>query len=68
MSDATRTGEAVVMERQFDAPADVVWQMWIDPDEFSAWYGPNGACVDVVTWQPRVGGRDWYADRPDTTG
>ena len=56
MSDATRTGEALVIQRQFDAPAEVVWQMWIDPDEFSAWYGPNGASVDVVTWQPRVGG------------
>jgi len=39
MSEATRTGEALVIQRQFDAPAEVVWQMWIDPDEFSAWYG-----------------------------
>jgi uncharacterized protein YndB with AHSA1/START domain len=56
MSDATRTGEALVIQRQFDAPAEVVWQMWIDPDEFSTWYGPNGASVDVLTWQLRVGG------------
>jgi uncharacterized protein YndB with AHSA1/START domain len=56
MSDATRTDAAVVMERQFDAPADVVWQMWIDPDEFCSWYGPNGAAVEVVTWELRAGG------------
>ena len=56
MSDASRTDDAVVLERRFDAPADVVWRMWIDPDEFSTWYGPNGASVDVVTWQLRVGG------------
>ncbi|MDT4938011.1 MAG: hypothetical protein QOG80_1682, partial [Pseudonocardiales bacterium] len=43
MSDVIRTDDKVVIEREVDAPVDVVWQMWTDPDEFSAWYGPNGA-------------------------
>jgi uncharacterized protein YndB with AHSA1/START domain len=56
MSEATSSQDAVVIERTFDAPVDVVWQMWTDPNEFSAWYGPDGAAVHVVTWDLRVGG------------
>jgi uncharacterized protein YndB with AHSA1/START domain len=56
VSDAIRTDDRVVIERRFDAPVDVIWQMWTDPDEFSAWYGPNGAEVVVSTWDLRVGG------------
>lgn len=56
MSDVIRTDDKVVIEREVDAPVDVVWQMWTDPDEFSAWYGPNGAEVTVSSWDLRVGG------------
>jgi uncharacterized protein YndB with AHSA1/START domain len=56
MSDAITTRDAVVIERHFDAPVEVIWQMWIDRDEFSAWYGPDGASVRVVRWDVRVGG------------
>jgi len=56
VSDAIRTDDKVVIERQIDASVDVVWQMWTHPDEFSAWYGPNGAEVTVSSWDLRVGG------------
>jgi uncharacterized protein YndB with AHSA1/START domain len=56
VSDAIRTDDRVVIERQIDATVDVVWQMWTDPDEFSAWYGPTGAEIVVSTWELRVGG------------
>ena len=46
----------MVIERQIDAPVDVVWQMWTDPDEFAAWYGPTGAEIAVATWELQVGG------------
>lgn len=51
------TAPAVVIEREFDAPVELVWQMWTDPDHFAAWYGPTGATVTVVTMQVHVGGR-----------
>ena len=31
MSDTKRSQDAVVIERSFDAPADLIWQMWTDP-------------------------------------
>lgn len=56
MTDAIRTHDTVVIERHIEATVDVVWQMWTDPDEFSAWYGPNGAEIAVSIWELRVGG------------
>jgi uncharacterized protein YndB with AHSA1/START domain len=56
MTDIGGTRDAVVIERTFDAPVDLVWQMWTDPEHFSAWYGPNGATIPVAQMDVRVGG------------
>jgi uncharacterized protein YndB with AHSA1/START domain len=47
---------AVVIERTFDAPASVIWQMWTQPEHFMAWYGPTGASIPVAKMDLRVGG------------
>ncbi|MEM9421214.1 MAG: SRPBCC domain-containing protein [Pseudomonadota bacterium] len=46
----------VSIEREFDAPIEVVWSMWTDPDHFKRWYGPMGMDVPVVQMDVRVGG------------
>jgi uncharacterized protein YndB with AHSA1/START domain len=48
--------DAVVIERTFDAPPDLVWQMWTDPEHFRVWYGPDGAAIPVARMDVRVGG------------
>jgi len=50
------TGDAVVIERSFDAPIELIWAMWTDPDHFKQWYGPDGASVPVAKMDVRVGG------------
>ncbi|MEM8689105.1 MAG: SRPBCC domain-containing protein, partial [Pseudomonadota bacterium] len=30
-----------VLEREFDAPAELVWRTWTEPDLLSRWYGPR---------------------------
>ena len=55
MTDDNPTN-AVVIERRFAAPADLIWQMWTIPEHFKAWYGPGGASVPVATMDVRVGG------------
>jgi uncharacterized protein YndB with AHSA1/START domain len=57
MNDRKRPEDAVVIERGFDAPVDLVWQMWTDPDDFKTWYGPDGASIPVAKMDVRVGGR-----------
>jgi uncharacterized protein YndB with AHSA1/START domain len=57
MIDNSDSLDAVVMERSFDAPVDLVWQMWTDPEHFKEWYGPDGASIPVANMDVRVGGR-----------
>jgi uncharacterized protein YndB with AHSA1/START domain len=56
MTDDNASQDAVVIERSFDAPADLIWQMWTEPEHFKAWYGPDGATVPVAKMDVRVGG------------
>ena len=56
-SNASQAGQdAVVIERSFEAPVELIWQMWTEPEHFSAWYGPDGASIPVAKMDVRVGG------------
>jgi uncharacterized protein YndB with AHSA1/START domain len=48
--------DAVVIERIFSAPPEVVWRMWTDPTHFSQWYGPDGMSIPVAEMDVRPGG------------
>jgi uncharacterized protein YndB with AHSA1/START domain len=56
MTDQSGSQDAVVIERSFDAPVALIWQMWTDPEHFKAWYGPAGAAIPVAKMDVRVGG------------
>ncbi len=56
MTDDNASRDAVVIERLFDAPVTLIWQMWTVPDHFKAWYGPDGATIPVAKMDVRVGG------------
>ena len=56
MTDDSDAQDAVVIERTFDAPVDLIWQMWTEPEHFAAWYGPDGATIPVAKMDVRVGG------------
>lgn len=56
MTDKNDLQEAVVIERFFDAPVQLIWQMWTDAEHFAAWYGPEGATVRVAKMDVHVGG------------
>lgn len=44
------------IEREFDAPLELVWRMWTDPELFKQWYGPNGMSVPTAEMDVTVGG------------
>jgi uncharacterized protein YndB with AHSA1/START domain len=56
VTDDSGSQESVVIERNFDAPIDLIWRMWTEPDHFKAWYGPQGALIPVAKMDVRVGG------------
>ncbi len=31
----------IVIERELDAPRELVWKVWTDPDEVTRWWGPE---------------------------
>ena len=57
MSEQATFKDAVVIERIFEAPVELVWQMWADPDHFKHWYGPHGFTVPVANMDVQVGGQ-----------
>jgi uncharacterized protein YndB with AHSA1/START domain len=44
--------------RVFDAPRELVWKAWTDPDEVARWYGPRGISTprSRITMDVRAGG------------
>ena len=56
MADGSGFPNSVVIERTFEAPVDLVWRMWTEPEHFAAWYGPAGATIPVARMDLRVGG------------
>ena len=56
MTDDNASQDAVIIERSFDAPADLIWKMWTEPEHFKAWYGPDGCAIPVARMDVRVGG------------
>ena len=57
MGDNPISQDAIVIERYFDAPVDLIWQMWTQPEHFKKWYGPKGFTVPVAEMDVRVGGK-----------
>jgi uncharacterized protein YndB with AHSA1/START domain len=68
MTDIRDFREAVVIERSFDAPVELVWQMWTDPQHFAGWCGPIGATIPVAKMDVRVGGRRLVSMEVQTPG
>ena len=56
----------VRIERTFDAPIDLIWAMWTEPEHFANWYGPMGAKIPTAEMDVRGGGRRRIAMEMDT--
>jgi uncharacterized protein YndB with AHSA1/START domain len=56
------TQEGITMTRVFDAPRELVWKEWSEPERFADWFGGGEADVPLstVTMDVRPGG-SWRA-------
>jgi uncharacterized protein YndB with AHSA1/START domain len=54
--------EELVLTRVFDAPRELVFQAFSDPDQVAQWYGPVGWSVprETVSIDARVGGEQVF--------
>ncbi|MCU1583686.1 MAG: hypothetical protein JWM49_242 [Microbacteriaceae bacterium] len=70
MSRAGRevTERDVFVSRAFEAPRDVVWRFWTEPERLASWFGPKGVTVPIesVAVDLVIGGR-WELSMVDTS-
>ena len=62
MTDNTVAATELVIERVFEAPRELVYRAFIDPDQLAQWFGPVGFSVprDSVDVDARVGGHQRF--------
>lgn len=64
----TANASDLVINRVFNAPREVVWKAWTDPEQMKHWSAPKGFTVPVSEGTLRLGGK-WRAcmRKPDGT-
>lgn len=56
INEGTSTGHEMVITRLFDAPRELVWKAWTDPQQIAQWWGPHGFTNPLCEWDARPGG------------
>jgi uncharacterized protein YndB with AHSA1/START domain len=65
-AQATPQGKDFVISRVFDAPRNLVWQAFTEPERMRQWWGPKGVKVVKSKMDLRVGGSYHYGmEMPD---
>jgi uncharacterized protein YndB with AHSA1/START domain len=55
-TDLDQDPRAIVTTRVFDAPRELVWSAWTDPNHLAQWWGPNGFTTTTSAYDLRPGG------------
>ncbi len=58
MSDLTN--RTVTIEKTFNAPIELVWEAWTQPEHILKWWAPAGMDIKVLEHEFKVGGRWKY--------
>jgi len=62
-ADQNKNSNDLMIVRIFDAPRELVWKAWTEPENVKRWWGPKGFTSPVSKIDLRVGGRSLYAMR-----
>jgi uncharacterized protein YndB with AHSA1/START domain len=57
-AEAIRSEQKIFSTRSFNAPRELVWQAWTDPEKITHWWGPDGFTTTIDKMDFRVGG-EW---------
>ncbi len=52
--------QEIIITRTFDAPRELVWQMWTTAEHLQQWWGPEGWTLPVCELDFRPGGTWFY--------
>src|SRR5258708_32389503 len=59
--------QEMLITREFDAPRELVFQAFTDPELYVQWLGPRRLTMTLETFEPRRGGR-WRYISKDQSG
>lgn len=59
----TTTDREIVITRDFDAPRELVWQVWTTAEHLMRWWAPDGCTTPFCKIDLRPGGRFHYCMR-----
>ena len=48
--------QELFIERELDAPRELVFKAFTDPNLYVQWLGPRGITMTLVKFEPRTGG------------
>jgi len=51
-------GREIIMTRTLNAPRDLVWEVWTNPEHIAKWWGPNGFTNTIQSMDVKPGG-EW---------
>ncbi|HLE14600.1 MAG TPA: SRPBCC domain-containing protein [Anaerolineales bacterium] len=57
MIEANQDNKELVITRIFDAPRELVWKAWTEPERFMRWWGPKDFTSPACKIDLRLGGK-----------
>jgi uncharacterized protein YndB with AHSA1/START domain len=51
-------GRELIMSRKLNAPVELVWEAWTNPEHIANWWGPDGFTNTISTMDLTIGG-EW---------
>ena len=61
LEDELSERNVFVINRSFDAPINIVFEMWTDPKHFSQWLPPTGFTMNFIRADIKPGGSTFYS-------
>ena len=61
--DAVPGKQEILITREVNAPRDLVFKAFIDPQLYTRWIGPRELKTTIVTFEPKAGGKYRYIQK-----
>jgi uncharacterized protein YndB with AHSA1/START domain len=60
MAENDLSKRTLSIKKTFDAPVELVWEAWTEPEHLAQWWGPKGMLMTIVEHNFKVGGKWRY--------
>jgi len=60
MAENDLAKRTLTLKKTLDAPVELVWEAWTQPEHIARWWGPNGMPIEIVEHSFKVGGKWKY--------